>query len=188
MMVDNYFYFDKSTKRKSGLSEYCTFCDTDYCKILKHVSTRWLSLEKEVDRTLKQFMGLRSYFLSESKLFAFSKFTIASVASFLAGTDARFERLQRLYTDPMSEVYLFFYQSALQLFVRLNLFLQKDDPIIPAVSGQLWQFLKNLLGRIVTIAAIIDSQADISSVQYKDQQLSGKCPDIELAQINFLFL
>uniref|UniRef100_A0A1X7T404 Uncharacterized protein n=1 Tax=Amphimedon queenslandica TaxID=400682 RepID=A0A1X7T404_AMPQE len=54
----------------------------------------------------------------------------------------------------------------------------RDDPIISAVYGQLWQFLKNLLGRFVTIQAIVDSQADISSVQYKNQQLSGKCPDV----------
>ena len=66
-MVDNFFYFDKSTKRKNGLSEYCTFCDTEYRHILKHVSTRWLSLEVAIERTLKQFAGLRSYFLSESK-------------------------------------------------------------------------------------------------------------------------
>jgi hypothetical protein len=64
MVVDNYFYFDKSTKRKNGLSEYCAFCDTEYHKILKHVNTRWLSLEAAIERTLKQLPGLRSYFLS----------------------------------------------------------------------------------------------------------------------------
>uniref|UniRef100_A0A1X7VIW8 HAT C-terminal dimerisation domain-containing protein n=1 Tax=Amphimedon queenslandica TaxID=400682 RepID=A0A1X7VIW8_AMPQE len=37
MMVNNSFYFDKSTKRNNGLSDYCTFCDTDYRKILKHI-------------------------------------------------------------------------------------------------------------------------------------------------------
>lgn len=53
LMIDNYYYFDKSLKRKNGLSEYCTFCDTEYRKILKHVNnTRWLSLELAVHRTL----------------------------------------------------------------------------------------------------------------------------------------
>lgn len=64
-MVDNFYYFDKSTKRKNGYAEYCGFCDTEYQKILKHASTRWLSLEKTIDRTLRQYSGLRSYFLSE---------------------------------------------------------------------------------------------------------------------------
>ena len=42
--VDIYFWFDKSGKRKNLLQEYCTFCDTEYRKIIKLVSTRWLSL------------------------------------------------------------------------------------------------------------------------------------------------
>ena len=64
-MIDNYYYFDKSTKRKSELLEYCMFCDTEYRKVLKHISTRWLSLELAVDRILRVYPGLRSYFLSK---------------------------------------------------------------------------------------------------------------------------
>ena len=106
LMIDNYYYFDKSTKGKNGLSEYCTFCDTEYGKILKHINTRWLSLELAVDQTLRQYPGLRSYFLSESN------------------TNARLQRLQQVYSDPMSEIYLMFYQASLQLFVNFNKFLQ----------------------------------------------------------------
>lgn len=64
IMVDNYYFFDKSTKRKNGLVEYCTFCDVKYRKILKYVSTRWLSLECAIDRTLRQYPALQSFFLS----------------------------------------------------------------------------------------------------------------------------
>ena len=62
------FWFDKSTKRKASLVEYCTFCDTEYRKIIKHVNTRWLSLERAVQRVLQQFDPLKSYFLSEGKI------------------------------------------------------------------------------------------------------------------------
>lgn len=79
-----------------------------------------------------------------------------------------------MYTDPMTEVYIFFYQSSLQIFVHLNLFLQRDDPIISVMSGQLQKFLQNLLGRFVTIQGIIDAQADITRVQYKEKQLPSK--------------
>lgn len=64
-MIDNFYYFDKSSKRKNGLAGYCDFCDTQYRKILKHISTRWLSLDLAVQRTLQQYASLRSYFLSE---------------------------------------------------------------------------------------------------------------------------
>ena len=33
-------------KRKGVLLEYMEFCGHEYSKILKHVSTRWLSLER----------------------------------------------------------------------------------------------------------------------------------------------
>ena len=42
--VDIYYWFDKSTKRKQSLEEFCTFCDTAYAGMIKHVSTHWLSL------------------------------------------------------------------------------------------------------------------------------------------------
>ena len=57
-MVDNYYYFDKSSKRKNGLADYCAFCDTEYRRVLKHVSTTWLSLELAIERTLRQYTSL----------------------------------------------------------------------------------------------------------------------------------
>jgi len=84
--VDLYYYFDKSTKRKSELagiymlaivlkekfnlplhllSEFSDFCDVTYGKIVHHISVRWLSLQAAVDRALKQYPALCSMFLSK---------------------------------------------------------------------------------------------------------------------------
>lgn len=38
MMVDLYYWFDYSTKRKNKLAEYADFCDQEYRQIVKHVS------------------------------------------------------------------------------------------------------------------------------------------------------
>lgn len=65
MAIDLFYWFDKSTKRKVALVEYCTFCDIAYRQVLKHVNTRWLSLETAVSRILQQYEGLKSFFLSE---------------------------------------------------------------------------------------------------------------------------
>ena len=65
IVIDLYYWFDKSTKRKANLQRYCVFCDTSYRDIIKHVSTRWLSLEKAINHTLQQYEALRSYFISE---------------------------------------------------------------------------------------------------------------------------
>ena len=66
-MVDTFYYFDKSTKRKNGLSDYCAFCDVEFRQVLKHISTRWLSLESAVSRVLLQYPGLTSHVISECK-------------------------------------------------------------------------------------------------------------------------
>ena len=42
--VDMFYWFDKSTKRKGILREYCEFCDNEYLEIVCRVSTRWLSV------------------------------------------------------------------------------------------------------------------------------------------------
>ena len=52
--ADLYYWFDKSTKRKQYLEEFCRFCDTAYAGMIKHVSTCWLSLENAVSRALQK--------------------------------------------------------------------------------------------------------------------------------------
>ena len=59
--IDLYYWFERSTKRKGVLLEYMELCGHEYAKILKHVSTRWLSLERCVQRTLEKYSGLKSY-------------------------------------------------------------------------------------------------------------------------------
>lgn len=86
----------------------------------------------------------------------------------------RFRRLASIYTDPMSEVYLHFFCCALQLFKKLNLFLQREDPIIPIVLDQLQNFVKNLLGKFVKVATIRNARSDLHSVEYDEaNQLDG---------------
>ena len=65
LCIDIFYWFDKSSKRKGKLNEYFQFCDQGYQSVLKHVSVHWLSLEKCMNRILKKFESLKSYFLSE---------------------------------------------------------------------------------------------------------------------------
>ena len=69
------------------------FCDQDYEEVIRYVSTRWLCLEKWVDRELKKYEGLRFYFLSEGF------------------QDDRFKRLEKTFNDPKTELFLMFFQS-----------------------------------------------------------------------------
>ena len=140
MCVDVYHYFDKSTKRKSTLVQFAQFCDVKYRQVIKQVSTRWLSLEVAVKRSLQMYPALKSYFLSSSE------------------AQARFKRLKNHFHDPMVEIYLQFYHAVLPTFTIVNLFLQREDPCIFAVYKQLRNFVKRLLGKFVSIQCIREAE------------------------------
>lgn len=88
MVVDLFYWFDKSTKRKASLDSYCSFCDTSYREIIKHVSTRWLSLGRAVDRALQQYEALKSYFSSES-MFELHSYRIMKWPKFTMGKSSK---------------------------------------------------------------------------------------------------
>ena len=65
LCVDVFYWFDKSTKHKGILREFCTLCDSDYCEVVRYVSVQWLSLERAVYRILQLYNSLQSYFKFE---------------------------------------------------------------------------------------------------------------------------
>ena len=67
-VIDLYYHFRRSVKRKSQLRDYMDFNNNEVRKIIKHVSTRWLSLGKCLERTLMQWDSLDSYFISQFDL------------------------------------------------------------------------------------------------------------------------
>ena len=147
LVIDIFYWFDKSTKRKASLGEYCSFCNTEYRQIVKHVSTRWLSLERAVNRVLQQYEALKSYILSEGISLAECTSTVTyefcvNTCSCLHADDSspRFQRVRSMLQSPITEVYLLFHQSALQGFISFNRFLQREDPIIPVIYNQMLFF------------------------------------------------
>ncbi|XP_033726452.1 uncharacterized protein LOC117316076 [Pecten maximus] len=62
LLVDIYYYFEMSAKRRQELQEFQMASSGETRKILKHVSTRWLSLEKALNRLLEEWNPLSAYF------------------------------------------------------------------------------------------------------------------------------
>lgn len=150
LCVDVFYWFDKSTKRKGILKEFCDFCDSDYREVIRYISVRWLSLEGAVTRILQMYESLKSYFKSEQE------------------SQARFVRLQSMFEDPMTEVYLLFYQAILPTFTHLNLLLQREDPNIFLVADSIRTFFKKLLSKFVSLQAIT-SASEITEVDFNDR-------------------
>ena len=159
MCVDTHYYFDKSTKRKSLLVEFADFLDVEYRQVIKHVNTRWLSLETAVRRNLDMYPALKSYFLSNTE------------------SNPRFKRLKQRFADAMVEVYHLFFQAVLPMFTFPNKFLQREDPCIYAAHGQLNEFVRRLQGKVIQIDKIKAAKTvdkvnfEEESQQLKDGQL-----------------
>ncbi|PIK45330.1 hypothetical protein BSL78_17795 [Apostichopus japonicus] len=64
ILVKIYYYLEKSSKRHKDMKEAQAMCGTANHKILKHVCTRWLSLEHSLHRLLEQW-PLVYYFKKE---------------------------------------------------------------------------------------------------------------------------
>ena len=62
MIYKLFNYFATSAKRNEQLKSCYDFYDIQYSKILKHGSTRWLTLYTAIDRMLKNFEEIKIYF------------------------------------------------------------------------------------------------------------------------------
>ena len=154
LLVDIYFHFNHSPKRKNLLAEFNSFSDQNYCKIIKAHSVRWLGLSTSVGNTLKLYLSLKSYFLSQNPE--------------MKDGEQKLTRLNRLinsFANEMQEIYLNFLHGALPTLINLNLLLQRSDPIIDLMYDAVFDTSVTLLSRFIS--------PDIVT-QYKNHKLSNE--------------
>lgn len=65
ILLDVYYYLEKSAKRKEKLKELQTLCDKKSKKVLKHVCTRWLSLGVCLSRVVELWQPLTWFYKEE---------------------------------------------------------------------------------------------------------------------------
>ena len=139
LLVEIYFHFDYSSKRKNTLVEFCTFCNQEYCKIFRFHFVCWLGLFTCIERTLKLYPSLKSYFLSQNMEIKNGKEKLT-----------RLNRLIKSFSNKIQEVYLNCIHGALPKFIRLNLLLQRSEPIIHLMYDALFDALVILLNRFMS--------------------------------------
>ena len=123
---------------------------------------RWLSLEICISWELKKFTGLKSYFLSEN------------------ARDARFRQLKSAYEDPMTEVYLLFFQALLPCFTNFNKLLQQEEPLIYQLHDAQQRFLHKLASKFVKPTVIQEHKTAGLSFANLDISLESQRDNAEL--------
>ena len=156
--VDIYYWLDKSTKLKQALQEFCVVCNTEYAGMVKHVSTRWLSLENAVGWILSKYTAIKSYFIRNED------------------RTPRFLRLTKQFEDPFTDVHLLFHLSALQQFLRVSKLMQLESPMIPCLVDLMHDFLAKFCCCFFNVkkvkkAGLIHVDLDDSKVRMSDDKL-----------------
>ena len=79
--------------------------------------------------------------------------------------------LVQQFSNPMTEVCLLFYQSALQAFVHFK-FLQREDPLIPILYDQIVAFLSKLARGFILVSDMKEAKGDFPSSHTKTGKVS----------------
>ncbi len=109
LFVDIFYFFHHSSKRKQLYADlWCSLFTTEPEVILKHCTTRWLSLLRCVNRYISQLEGLKSFFRSSDE-----------------GSSKVAHILKRL-ENPMLKPLLFFLQYILPSMDKFNRVFQKS--------------------------------------------------------------
>ena len=150
--LDCFYWFKKSSKRKGKLLEYFEICNQEYQAVLKHLSVRWLSLQRCMERILKKFPSLRSYFASEES------------------TDQRFQRLSQVFDNPLLEPALLFQTSSSSLFTTFNLLLQRDEPTIQVLKPAIETLGKKIANRII-LPSVMKNIGSIAELNLDNEEI-----------------
>jgi hypothetical protein len=182
-LIDLYYHFHQSCKRKAELRDAIEFCETDVKKVLKHVETRWLSLGKCIDRALRLWPGLKSYYLTHfddddddaahdysahPKRRRKSKKVIA----------AREKRLVKVFQDPMSLVYCMFISAVITKFDHFNLLLQREEPMIHKIHVSAMGLYKDLLCCFIKPEIVQQYSHKVLDLPFDDQNMHRSRTDL----------
>ncbi|XP_070515361.1 protein FAM200A-like [Cardiocondyla obscurior] len=146
-----YNYFSVYTVRTESLKEFCTAADTEYKQLLFHSKTRWLSLFPAIERFLKLYEPIKTYFES---------------------LDEPPVLIKKFFADPFSEAYLFLIHSIMHILHSKIEKLEKSDNSILETRNILTFITKSLNNRINEIFLPLKVQNILNN---QDENTKNEC-------------
>jgi len=149
-----YFHFNHSAKRQEEYREFLEFFDVAPLKILKHASTRWLSLEKCVNRFRQQWLALLSYFESHEDREQPGR--VKRCADYLASVEMKaYFMLLSFILEPLNAFNTIFQTDATQIAI-----------FIPEMNRLLRLFMAKFV-----LMRVIKSATDLTMVSFADRSV-----------------
>lgn len=138
-------------------------------RFIKHVPSRWLTMETAAARVLQQWIAIEEYFL---------RYIPASRKS-LSKTHS-YQKIVELLKLPAIKAELMFAKDSANMFSRFTLLFQKEEPIVHMLYEEIESLVKVLLGRICKIPPT----GDVSVVNLADGNLLPFCDVFVGAEVN----
>ena len=151
LLVDIFYHFHHSSKRKEEYKEFATFCEVDPLKLLKHCQTRWLSLLRCVNRTLQQWPALQSYFTSHCDV----------------ERAGRVKRIEKLLCNPEVKLYFYFAKFLLKPLADFNIIFQTEGPKVLSLYPEMVRLIKKVLSFFLSTTRIKDASGDLRKLVFK---------------------
>ena len=152
LLIGIFYHFKHSSKRYSEFRSIREeFSDMAPLRILKHCTTRWLSLERCVKRLLDQWPALYAYFDKEAE----------------SDRNARLQRIAKHLKNTEVKLLCHFVSYALKGFSKFSLAFQTHARRIGSLPSDVLNLLKSFLSNFID-PSILRQSNDITTINYQD--------------------
>jgi len=156
--VDLHSFFKFSAKRIEEYFDVEKFTEVYGQRMLRHVSTRWISLQDVLVRIMEQFTNLREYFL---KFLPTQKGFNGK--SGIAASE-RYIRIKNALTNKMLPSIAYSVIFIAQDYKAFTVALQSKQPMITCLFTKMQKLLKELLSKFVDDGAYLKSNKQLKPI------------------------
>lgn len=147
MILDLYYFFKRSAAQSEDFKQLQLEMNITQHVFMRHLSSRWLTLNESLYRFIEQFPALKAFFKRESKKFSTRE-------------SERWQRLCVAFSDKTVYAKALFLQNCSNLFSGFLLLFQKEEPLIHIIYDEMVSLVKKILGRFLVESAFKDNKGD----------------------------
>ncbi|KAG4072228.1 hypothetical protein HA402_005950 [Bradysia odoriphaga] len=177
-VYDVWYFFKNSSARREDykLSELVTEIECQV--ILKHVSSRWLTLRPVLQRIMSQWDNLKDYFLNF--LPRQENFTTK------VETTARYQSIRKALTSITSVLYMSFVVYLAEILEEFLILFQSSKPLVHVLYPSIGDLFFKIMTNFVKKSALVDKNgARRNAKELGKLDMNDKCNLISLHNIDF---
>lgn len=154
-IFDISFFFKRSACRREDYKTMELVTELESRFVLKHISSRWLSIRKACLRLLEQWTNLEEYFL---------KFLPTQEGMGNDLHSLRYKRITEVLRDPMQKASFCFVVYASYEFESFLRRFQRDEPMVHLLYDSLLSLLRTLMSNFIEKSTMETADMDVENL------------------------